>query len=285
MPLTQDEYRCLRDVAILYSGGLDSCAVALLTGEWTAGRVELLTYRHDYGTLFNHWSDRHTPELQRVLGPRVRHHLVDHTAVWNALGADRILREMLRWRGHWIVCLGCQEAMAACTAAFCLEHNITNAFICSSVGGEYAAMSMPITLERNGAFYARFGIRYNAPLLDLGIGKPEERALLRAHGLEAGWGVRRSHQGFQPICLLGFQHGLDIVFDVHTTYPPARVQAYLDEKAEVMEQVVRASLLAKGLDPDALIAANRRVYAEEESAMRRLEGRAQGAAGPGGIRA
>ena len=41
---------------------------------------------------------------------------------------------------------------------------MTNAFICSSVGGEYAAMSMATTRELNVEFYARYGIRYNAPL-------------------------------------------------------------------------------------------------------------------------
>ena len=32
VPLTMDEYRCLKSFSVLYSGGLDSCAVALLMG-------------------------------------------------------------------------------------------------------------------------------------------------------------------------------------------------------------------------------------------------------------
>lgn len=274
MPLTADEYRCLESFSVLYSGGLDSVAVALLMGEMIDGPIHLLTYKHHYGTLFNQWCHRHDEELRRVLGDRVHHELIDLTRVWNELGASRMYRDVAKYRGHWVCCLGCQQAMATHTIIHNLEHGITNAFICSSTGGEYAVMSMPITRERNAAFYARYGIRYNAPLLDLGIHKNEERALLRHHGIAPGWGRRRSHQGYQPICLLGFQHTLDILFDWHTTYPPDRVATYLDDKAKVMDRVIREALVARGHDPEELIARNRATYEREERAIRALRERA-----------
>ena len=88
---------------------------------------------------------------------------------FRVLGANRILKDAVKHKGHWVVCLGCQQAMATHTILHDLIHNITNAFICSSVGGEYAAMSMSVTRELNVRNYARYGIRYNAPLLDLTI--------------------------------------------------------------------------------------------------------------------
>jgi hypothetical protein len=148
-----------------------------------------------------------------------------------------------------------------------LERRIANAFICSSVGGEYAAMSMGVTREKNAEFYARYGIRYNAPLLDLGISKPEERAVLAQHDIEAGWGARRSHQGFQPICVLGFQHALDIVFDWHTTYPPDRVANFLDAKFEIMDMIIRRALEMRGHDPDQAIAETKAIHDAEEREM------------------
>ncbi len=274
MPLNMNQYRCLRQFSVLYSGGLDSCAVALLMGEAIPGSVHLLTYMHDYGTMFNEWSRRHNADLVRILGPRVHHHLVDHTKIWDELGADRMLRDMLRYRGHWVCCLGCQQAMATHTIIYDLEHNITNAFICSSVGGEYAAMSMSTTREANIRFYARYGIRYNAPLLDLGIGKNEERRLLADRGIEPGWGRRRSHQGFQPICLIGFQHALDIVTDFHTTYPPDRVERFLEDKFEIMDRIIRRALESRGHDPDSLIARNLEVYETEEREIAACKGAA-----------
>ncbi|NOY26730.1 MAG: hypothetical protein GXP62_12730 [Oligoflexia bacterium] len=266
MPLTYDEYSCLKDFSVLYSGGLDSVAVAIYLGLVCQGRAHLLTYEHRYGAFFNEWSRRHNADLDRVLGPNAyEHHLIDLTAVWNEVGFKKMIRDALHYRGHWVCCLGCQQSMAAHTILHSLENNVTNAFICSSVGGEYAVMSMGVTRQKNIENYARYGIRYNAPLLDLGINKNEERRILKEHDVEPGWGRRRSHQGFQPICVLGFQHALDIVVDFHTTYPPDRVGAFLDDKFEIMDRVIRAALQAKGHDPDQLIDRNLAKYDQEEA--------------------
>ena len=45
MPLTLEEYKCLESFSVLYSGGLDSCAVALMMGKLIPGGVHL-TYIH-----------------------------------------------------------------------------------------------------------------------------------------------------------------------------------------------------------------------------------------------
>ena len=76
MPLTWDEYKQLKSFGVLYSGGLDSAAVAILMGEIIPGDVHLLTFRHDYGAMFNEWSRRHNDDLRGLLGDRVYHHLV-----------------------------------------------------------------------------------------------------------------------------------------------------------------------------------------------------------------
>lgn len=280
MPLTLEEYGCLKSFGVLFSGGLDSTAVPLIIGPHVQGQIHLLTYKHRYGALVNDWSKRHIPELQAILGDRVQHQLVDHTRIWDQIGALRMVPDMVQFRSNFVICLGCHAAMMTHMIAWCLEHNITNVFICSSVGGEYAVMSMAATRVKKGAFYERFGIRYNAPLLDLGIRKDEERALLRSFNMDPGWGRRRSHNGYQPICLLGFQHTLDIVIDFHTTYDPAQVSRWLDERTPIMERVIRQVLQEKGLDPDALIARNRAVWEEEERAIQAIRARrlAQGPA-------
>ena len=264
MPLTAEEYRCLESFSVLYSGGLDSAAVAVLLGKMATGGVHLLTYKHHYGTFFNEWSRKHNKDLRRILGDRVFHHLIDLTETWNEVGAKKMVKDMVKYRGHWVCCLGCQQSMATHTIIYNLEHNVSNTFICSSVGGEYAAMSMPITREKNVEFYARYGVRYNAPLLDMGINKNEERRIMKEHDIEPGWGKRRSHQGFQPICAIGFQHALDIMFDWHTTYPPDRVEAFLEEKMVIMDKIIRRELIARGHDPEELIERNKVIYNREE---------------------
>ncbi len=105
------------------------------------------------------------------------------------------------------------------------------------------------------------------PLLDLGISKPEERAVLDYYNIEAGWGARRSHQGFQPICLLGFQHALDITMDWHTTYPPDRVGNFLDDKFEIMDVIIRRTLYHRGTDPDQALEEPMAIYNSEEQSL------------------
>lgn len=268
MPLSYDEYGCLEDFSVLYSGGLDSIAVAIYLGKKCQGKAHLLTYMHQYGALFNEWSRKHNGDLARVLGEDgFEHHLIDLTEVWNQVGFKKVMRDALKYKGHWVLCLGCQQSMAAHTIIYSLERNISNTFICSSVGGEYAVMSMSVTRQKNIENYARYGIRYNAPLLDMGINKNEERRIVREHDVEPGWGKRRSHQGYQPICLLGFQHALDIVVDFHTTYPPDRVGAYLDEKFDVMDGIIRRILVERGHDPDELIERNLAKYRREQDRL------------------
>jgi hypothetical protein len=99
----------------------------------------------------------------------------------------------------------------------------------------------------------------------MGINKNEERRIMKEHDIDPGWGKRRSHQGFQPICAIGFQHALDIVFDWHTTYPPDRVEAFLEDKMVVMDKIIRRELIERGHDPDELIERNKKVYQREES--------------------
>ena len=67
--LTHEEYAVIQDFSVLYSGGLDSCAVPLIIGANTTGKIELWPSYTSTGPSAR-WSKRHTPELQRVLGER-----------------------------------------------------------------------------------------------------------------------------------------------------------------------------------------------------------------------
>lgn len=271
-------YQHLQNFAVLFSGGLDSTAVALLIGPRVKGTTHLLTYYHHYGTFFNDWSKKHIPELRRVVGEdKVFHNLLDIHSFYDEIAVSTLIRDFFKYRDHFNVCLGCQQAMAARTIIHCLEYNITNAFICSSVGGEYAAMSMPMTRDRNTDFYLRYGIRYDAPLLRHNIAKPEERELLASHNIHPGYGFRRSVQGYQPVCVLGFQHGMDILFDLHTTYRPNRVEAFLDEKFLIMEKIIERWFEQKGIALQPLIDANLALYQAEQAALDRWEREYRGA--------
>lgn len=268
VPPEVDRYKNVHSFAVLYSGGLDSTAVPLIIGPHATGSIHLLTYFHHYGTFFNDWSKKHTPELERELGEgRVHHHLIDIHDYYDELGISTLLKDYREYKSSFNLCLGCQQSMAARTIIYCLEHNITNVYICSSLGGEYAEMSMPVTREKNTDNYRRYGIRYDAPLLRMKIAKPAERAVLKKHNIHPGYGIRRSVQGYQPMCAIGLQHILDVLFDFRLRYPPEQVSRYLDAKFLIMDKLIRDYFTGKGMDLDALIAANKAQFDREEERL------------------
>lgn len=269
IPPEVERYRNIHSFAVLYSGGLDSTAVPLIIGPEATGQVHLLTYFHHYGTFFNEWSRKHVPELERELGTgRVHHELIDIHDFYDRLGISTLLQDYRKYKSSFNVCLGCQQAMATMTIIYCLEHNVTNAYICSSLGGEYAEMSMPVTRQMNTEFYARYGIRYDAPLLRLKMAKPAEREVLAQHNIHPGYGIRRSVQGYQPMCVIGLQHFMDVLFDIRLKYPAEGVGSFLEEKLEIMGELIEAHFKARGIDLAALIARNVEQYEVEETRLR-----------------
>jgi hypothetical protein len=167
--------------------------------------------------------------------------------------------------GHFVWCLGCTMSMVVEALIYNLEHRVPFLFICSSVGGEYSAMSMPASLAGINALTREYGVNYRAPLLELAVRKDEERLMLKDRGVWPGWKFRRGSHGVQPICIPGFQHSLDVLFDLHTTYPPDKVAAYIESRREPIRRIVRAALEAKGIDPDAAIAALHELHRELEA--------------------
>ena len=241
-----------------YSGGLDSAAVAYLMGKKYTGGIYLYTLHHSYGSFFTQWSKRHVKDLKRIFGEdRVEHVIYNQTATFNRLTFKKLISDWRPYGGHLIWCLGCQLAMLTRSIIRCLEHSIPRNFLCSSVGGEYAVMSMPVTRQEMGNLYWQYGIDYRTPLIEYGIDKRMERALLEDAGMWYGYRFRRGVHGVQPICLQGFQHIGDVIFDWHTVYPPDKVAKYIRDKTPVIDAIIREYFDAKNMDVQKLIEKNK----------------------------
>lgn len=250
---------------IAYSGGLDSTAVAYIFGRKYTGGIYLYTMHHNYGNLWPQLSERHARDLGRIFGEeRVHHVIVNQTDVFNEITGRSLIKDWKPYGGHAIWCLGCHLGMLTNIVVRCLEHSIPRTAICSSVGGEYAVMSMPVTRQSMSDIYWRYGIEYRAPLLEMGIDKLAERALLKDLGMWIGYRFRRGVHGVQPICIPCFQHLGDVFFDWHTTYDESNVGRYIKDKAVVIDGIVRRKIAEKGLDFDALVAANRAQHTRTE---------------------
>jgi hypothetical protein len=242
-----------RDITVCYSGGLDSTYVAQLMGREYGGQVHLFTML-PYGNLFWKWADRHVVDLKRLLGEdKVHHHYEDTRRLFDEITVNTLLADLKTYKSHFIWCLGCQYAMVARVIVYNLEHQVPYIFFSSSVGGEYAVMSMPVTHACWAEFYAEYGIEFRAPLLERNILKAQERQELREQGVWPGHRFNRAVLGVQPLCVFGLQHLADILFNVHTSYDPAQVQRFLEDKKPILRKHIDAHFRRKRQDVGELV--------------------------------
>lgn len=242
---------------VAYSGGLDSTIVPWIMAKHFTGEIHLWTLHHNYGSLFVQWSRKHARDLARIFGEqRVFHTIYNISNDFKRMTLRSFFPDLKKYGSHFIWCLGCQMSMMANIIAYNLIRNIPRVFLCSSVGGEYAVMSMPATRENKARIYRTYGIDYRFPLLELNITKPEERMLMQDTGMWVGYRFRRGVHGVQPICLPGLQHAGDVFLDLHTKYPPDQVAAYINDREELIREIVEDRLRPTGLDIDELIEKN-----------------------------
>lgn len=241
------------DITVCFSGGLDSTYVANMMGREYSGKVHLFTML-PYGQLFPRWADRHAADLAELLGEdRVFHHYEDTKALFHDITVGTFFKDWVKYKSHFVWCLGCQCAMVAKVIIYNLEHQVPYVFFSSSVGGQYAVMSMPVTHKNWKNFYREYGIVFQAPLLDRNIKKPQEREELRALGVWIGYRFNRAVLGVQPFCVYGLQHILDILFHVHTTYDPYQVDRFFQDKAPILRNHIDEHFKKKGVEIQPLI--------------------------------
>lgn len=251
--LTDPNLKVPADFNILYSGGLDSTCVALIMGKKFTGRIHLSTMDHNFGHLFVHWSEKHVHDIRRIHGQdRVIHNIFNTTEVFRHLTLNKIWQDGKNY-GHFIWCLGCTLSMVTNALVHNLKNKIPYLFICSSVGGQYAVMSMVVTIQTINTFCRELGVDYRAPLLELNMIKPEERELLKKNNIWTGYRFRRGVHGVQPYCIPGFQHSLDVLFDIHSRYDEDKVRNYIQSRQQIMRDQIQEMLARQGLDMEKCI--------------------------------
>jgi len=265
-----------RDVTVCFSGGLDSTWVAYTVGKEWGGNVHLFTMV-PYANLFPHWADKHASDLKRLLGEdRVHHHYEDTRALFHEVVVGKFFQEWAKYKSHFVWCLGCHCAMVAKVIIYNLEHQIPYVMFASSVGGQYAVMSMPVTHKNWREFYGEYGIDFQAPLIDRHVTKADERKDLSELGIWIGMRFNRAVLGVQPLCIPGWHHIMDILFNVHTNYDPVQVNRFFQDKRPVLMKHIEETLKARGKDVNELVAGLKRKH--EEWARHKSEPAAEPAA-------
>ncbi len=236
------------DCSVGYSGGMDSTSVAYMAAMQKQGRVHLHTLDHGYGYLFNGWTLRAVTSLREALGEDVfLHQYVKTKDLFNDIAARSFLRDRKTYGQGFGCCLGCTMAFVTKMVIYNLEKGVPHIFFGSSVGGEYAVMSMPVTVDRLQSFCREYGVLYSPPLLDGHIEKAAERDMLDAAGVFRGYRFLDKHSfGNQGYCLLSVQHLPDVLFNVHSTYDPEQVGQFFDARIELCRRYIERHFEASG---------------------------------------
>lgn len=245
--------RIVGDVSVCYSGGLDSTTVAFVAARQGGVRVHLHTLRHGYGYLFYRWVERTLETLKRSLGEdRVLHRYVRTKDLFDAVAMHSLCADRRTYGAGFGCCLGCTLAVVTKIIVYNLENRVPHIMFGSSVGGQYAVMSMPETIERLKAFCAAYGIRYSTPLLDNGIRKDRERALLDRYGVFRGRRFLDKHSfGNQGYCLLSVQHLPDVLFNAHPVYDARAVAQFMRDRQPLCERYIADCFARTGRDLEA----------------------------------
>ena len=220
------------DITVSYSGGLDSTSVAYWAVSGGKVRAHLLTLDHGYGYLFNSWAARTARSLARRVGEdRIIHRYVKTRDLMDRLAVRSLVADRKKY-GQWFgCCLGCTMAIITKLVIYNLENGIPHICFGSSVGGEYAVMSMPVSTRNFRQLCGLYGIDYRAPLLEDQVSKDMSRQALEQAGIFAGYRFLEKHSfGNQGYCLLSVQHLADVLVNVHPEYEAGAVQRFFDDK-------------------------------------------------------
>ncbi len=230
----------LGDCSVGYSGGMDSTSVAYMAAMQKKGRVHLHTLNHGYGYLFNRWARRAVKDLKKVWGDDViLHRFINTNDLFRQISANSFLKDKKEYGQGFGCCIGCTMALITKILIYNLEHGIPHILFGSSVGGEYAVMSMDATVSRLQKLCAKYGVLYAPPLLDGHIEKASERELLDNAGVFRGYRFLDKHSfGNQGYCLLSVQHLPDVLFNIHPTYNPEQVGRFFDDKVDICERYI-----------------------------------------------
>lgn len=251
----------LGDASVGYSGGLDSASVACMAAFQKKGKVHLHTLRHGYGYLFYYWVKRTVRSMESALGPGVvLHQYVNTHDLFKEIAVKSVFADRRKYGQSFGCCLGCTLSFIAKMVIYNIENKVPHILFGSSVGGEYAVMSMPVTVGAMKSFCARYGILYSAPLLEDRIVKSVEREVLDKAGIYRGIRFLDKHSfGNQGYCLLSVQHLPDVLFNVHPSYDPEQVESFIADKLPVCERYIADHFKARGVDMDAAVEELRRI--------------------------
>jgi 7-cyano-7-deazaguanine synthase in queuosine biosynthesis len=213
-----------QEVAILYSGGLDSSA---LVGWYATKRydvIHLLTF--DNGAQKNINLSKIKIHQFKKLFPKTifHHHILSSSYLFKKIALHDIEDDIPRYKTN-LICVGCKMSMHAHALLYAIEHNIKLVADGFAKRQEHFPEQDHVFHEIMQQIYLSYGVCYESPLYDIATDKATVKDLLSRYGI--------STKSIEPECLFG---------DTFSKAETESIQNYFFAKVGIMCEFIETFL-------------------------------------------
>ncbi|MBN1592769.1 MAG: 7-cyano-7-deazaguanine synthase [Candidatus Coatesbacteria bacterium] len=234
---------------LLFSGGLDSTlAATVLAKEFE--KVHLLSISRGYGHTKIERTARRYEELKDRFDEDVFFHKIVHAKdLFRRVILRTLLRDIVKYKGLFVICVGCKLVMHTVGAIYCLENGIRNIADGASGATEWMSDQASVTLEGYRQLHAEFGIGYSNPVVQI-TDREHERESLKELGITTGRKVAGRDLGTQPVCLYGdaLIFLREALFKVSIPVSDKAIADYIAEKTPILISHIYEHLDLSGQD-------------------------------------
>lgn len=260
-PLQPGAFPKLRDdeIALMFSGGVDSTATAILLAERFA-RVHLLTYKNGYGHYQHKRTERRVKELEARFGPRFSFSLISTKDYFDELLVQSVVADYREYASGFVWCMGCKLAMHTRSAIYCMENGLRLMSDGSNADTDEMVEQMLISLTLIRGFYSGFSIDFGTPVYQQS--RQESRKLIDRSGLRMGTRLLDRHLNIQPSCIAGELYYVPyVLFNKRVRHDEATVARFIQTKQKMARALMERHFARTGVDLQALLADRAAQYA------------------------
>jgi len=238
-----------KEVALLFSGGLDSTLAATVLKE-TYDKVHLLSVARGYGQLKVGRTRRRFDELSDLAGEdEYMYSLLRANSLFRRVVVRSLFRDIVKYKGLFVICVGCKLVMHTVGAIYCLSEGIPNIADGASGATEWMSDQAMAALDGYRNLHAALGLSYSNPVVEI-RDREEERKRLRELGISTGRKVAGRDYGTQPICLYGDSLAFlrEALFKVSLPVSDKAIRSYIEEKTPMLIEHVQRHFELQGED-------------------------------------
>jgi hypothetical protein len=265
------------EVAVMFSGGIDSLLAAVLLLQ-TYDKVHLITFDKGY---LEFGVKNNFPNIERLKiqfgADRILHEIVDLKNVVKRIGAGKIRGDRKKYNLEIRWCVRCRLGMNTGGLIYALEHYLVGYAdgsnreqIPSDANLTGTAENYPSIVSRSKKFAAEYAVQFLTPTYEFGS-REERRRKLGELGFEidylsrdyskklSGLASKGASKRSQPICVSGWMiHWKRNLLGKPVDQNEEMTINYVEDKqAGVVREVIRDYFAEKGLDIEQIVKARR----------------------------